>query len=316
MAQWTTSDIPDQSGRIAVVTGANSGLGLHTALELARKGAHVVVAARNAEKGAEALDRIKAQALAGRAELRRLDLADLASVRAFATGVVDDFDHVDLLVNNAGVMGIPRRTTADGFEMQFGTNHLGHFALTGLLLPALLRAAEPRAVTVSSGAHRMGRIPFDNLQGERHYWRWNAYGQSKLANLLFAFELQRRAASAGTSLLSVAAHPGYAATNLQSASSRLDKIPLEGLLMKVTNALIAQSEDKGALPSLYAATMDVPPGAFIGPDGPMEMRGYPHLVTPASKATDEKVAGRLWDVSEELTGVRYSFAAQPAGAPT
>jgi NAD(P)-dependent dehydrogenase (short-subunit alcohol dehydrogenase family) len=316
MPSWTTTDIPDQSGRVAVVTGANSGLGLNTALELARKGAHVVVACRNQEKGAAALERVRAEAPAGHAELRRLDLADLASVRAFAAAVGDGLDRVDLLVNNAGIMGIPRRTTADGFEMQFGTNHLGHFALTGLLLPALLRSSAPRVVTVSSGAHRMGRIAFHDLQGERRYWRWSAYGQSKLANLLFAFELQRRAAAAGTTLLSVAAHPGYAATNLQSASARMDRIPIEGLLMKVSNALIAQSDDKGALPLLYAATMDVPPAAYVGPDGWKEMRGYPTLVQPAGHATDEDTARRLWEVSEELTGVRYAFTGLSAPAHT
>jgi NAD(P)-dependent dehydrogenase (short-subunit alcohol dehydrogenase family) len=314
MAKWTAADIPDQSGRVAIVTGANSGLGLHTALELARNGAHVVVAARDERKGEAAVERIRSEAPEGTAQLRRLDLADLASVRAFAAAAGEALERVDLLVNNAGVMAIPRRTTADGFEMQFGTNHLGHFALTGLLLPALLRAPDPRVVTVSSGAHRMGRIAFGDLHGERRYWRWSAYGQSKLANLLFAFELLRRAQAAETKLLSVAAHPGYAATNLQSASSRMDKLPVEGLLMRVSNVLVAQRDDMGALPLLFAATMDVPPAAYVGPDGFMEMRGHPHLVTAGAQAQDQATARRLWDVSEDLTGVRYEFAGRPAHA--
>ena len=301
MAKWTADQIPDQSGRRAIVTGANSGLGWHVSTELARHGASIVLACRDQVRGQDALDRLLAEVPGAQAELRELDLASLDSVREFAEGVDGP---VDLLVNNAGVMAGPRRHTADGFELQFGTNHLGHFALTGLLLPRLLEADEPRVVTVSSGAHRMGRMNFDDLQSERRYFRWWAYGQSKLSNLLFATELQRRA---GGRLTSVAAHPGYAATNLQSTGNKLDD-----LFMKVTNTVIAQSDAMGALPLLYAATMDLGGGAYVGPDGIGEQRGHPKLVGMSGRARDEEAARRLWDVSEELTGVHYVFA--PAGA--
>jgi NAD(P)-dependent dehydrogenase (short-subunit alcohol dehydrogenase family) len=284
---WTAQDIPDQAGRRVVVTGANSGIGFEAARELAAHGARVIVACRDLTKGAEAAAR-----MTGDVELRRLDLADLASVREFAAGVDGP---LDLLVNNAGVMAPPRRTTADGFELQIGTNHLGHFALTGLLLGNLLAGDEPRVVTVSSGAHRIGRIDFDDLQSERRYFRWGAYGQSKLANLLFAFELQRRA---GLSLLSVAAHPGYAATNLQGRS------------LAVFNLLVAQSAAMGALPTLYAATADIPPAAYVGPGGPGELRGPPALVSASGAARDEAAAARLWEVSERLTGVAFDFTAR------
>jgi NAD(P)-dependent dehydrogenase (short-subunit alcohol dehydrogenase family) len=295
-AKWTAADIPDQSGRTVVVTGANSGIGLIAARELARAGARVVMAVRNQEKGQAA-----AQSLTGEVEVRRLDLADLASVREFA----DSYDGaLDVLINNAGVMAPPRRLTKDGFESQIGTNHLGHFALNGLLLSRLLSSSEPRVVTVSSGAHRMGRIDFDDLQRERRYFNWSAYGQSKLANLMFCFELQRRAAEAGSALKSLAAHPGYARTNLQFAAPPW----YEQLIMRITNPLLGQSADMGALPTLYAATVaDVPGGSFIGPDGFMEQRGHPHIVTAASKAYDEQAWRRLWEVSEELTGVKYEF---------
>ncbi|HEY8770474.1 MAG TPA: oxidoreductase, partial [Thermoleophilaceae bacterium] len=209
--------MPDQSGRVAVVTGANSGLGLVTARELARAGASVVLACRNTSKGERAIEELRAAVPGADAKLEALDLADLDSVRDFASRIASERGHLDLLVLNAGVMAPPRRTTKDGFESQFGTNHLGHFALTGRLLPTLLAASEPRVVTLSSGVHRMGSINFDDLQRERRYNNWLAYGQSKLANLIFAVELQRRASTAGTNLLSLAAHPGYSATNLQFA---------------------------------------------------------------------------------------------------
>jgi NAD(P)-dependent dehydrogenase (short-subunit alcohol dehydrogenase family) len=291
---WTAADIPDQTGKTAVVTGANSGLGFAIARELALAGASVVLAVRDTGKG----ERAAAQ-IGDRTRVERLDLADLASVRSFA----EQFEgSLDLLVNNAGVMASPRRLTADGFESQFGTNHLGHFALTGLMLAKLLDAVDPRVVTMSSGAHRFGWIRFDDLQGERRYNNWLAYGQSKLANLLFAFELDRRA---GGKLKSIAAHPGYAATNLQFAGPAHW---YERLAMALTNRLIAQSAEMGALPALYAATApDVPGGSFVGPDGFLEQRGYPHLVSAAGKAYDQNAARRLWEVSEELTGVRYAF---------
>ncbi len=294
---WTANDIPDQSGKTAVVTGANSGLGASIARELARAGADVVLAVRDTAKGQRVADQI-----GERARVEELDLADLSSVRAFAERFTDPA--IDLLVNNAGLMAPPRRLTADGFESQIGTNHLGHFALTGRLLAKLLAADAARVVTQSSGAHRFGRINFDNLQGERRYNNWLAYGQSKLANLLFAFELARRAS--GTALVSVAAHPGYAATNLQFAGpAHL----YERASMAVMNRVIAQDADMGALPALYAATMpDVAGGSYWGPDGLAEMRGYPHQVTAAGRAYDEEAGRRLWEVSEELTGVRFEFS--------
>jgi NAD(P)-dependent dehydrogenase (short-subunit alcohol dehydrogenase family) len=260
------------------------------------------MAVRNVAKGNEAA----ASITNGQVEVLELDLADLASVRAFAEGYDGD---VDLLINNAGVMAPPRRLTKDGFESQFGTNHLGHFALTGLLLPRLLAAEAARVVTVSSGAHRFGRIMFDDLQGERSYFNWRWYGQSKLANLMFTFELQRRASEAGAALKSLAVHPGYARTNLQFAAPPW----YEQLIMRVTNPIIGQSAEMGALPTLYAATVpDVPDGAFIGPDGFMEQRGHPRIVTAAGKAYDEEAWRRLWEISEELTGVSYKFSARAA----
>ncbi len=305
MAGWTAGDIPSLSGRVAVVTGANSGLGLIIARELARAGAKVVMACRNMEKGEEARFKIQDAVPSADVSIAPLDLADLASVRAFAEQLAGEHERLDLLVNNAGVMAPPRRTTVDGFESQFGTNHLGHFALTGLLLAPLLAATEPRVVTMSSGAHRIGTIKFDDLQREQRYNNWLAYGQSKLANLLFCFELERRAEAAGVGLKSLAAHPGYAATNLQFAGPAAWH---EKALMAVTNVVIAQSAEMGALPALYAATFpDLPGGSFIGPDGFMEQRGHPHVVTAAGKAYDQQAWTRLWDTSEELTGVRYEF---------
>jgi NAD(P)-dependent dehydrogenase (short-subunit alcohol dehydrogenase family) len=300
--RWTAAEIPDQRGRVALVTGANSGLGLVTAAALARAGAAVLLACRDIAKGELARATIPERDVG----VIELDLADLASVHRCATAVRELHERLDLLINNAGVMAPPRRLTKDGFETQIGTNHLGHFALTGLLLGRLLAAPEPRVVTVSSGMHRLGRIAFDDLHGERSYRSWRAYGQSKLANLMFCFELQRRATASGARLRSVAAHPGYAATNLQSAGpSRSYEIAV----MALANKVIAQSAEMGALPTLFAATVPGLPGAtFIGPDGFMENRGYPHVVTAAPKAYDEMAWERLWDASEELTAVRYDFA--------
>jgi NAD(P)-dependent dehydrogenase (short-subunit alcohol dehydrogenase family) len=295
VAKWTTNDMPSQRGRRVVVTGANSGLGKVTAAELAAAGADVVLACRDVRKGEDA-----AATMTGQVAVRRLDLADLASVRAFAA----DTGEIDLLVNNAGVMAPPRGTTADGFELQLGTNHLGHFALTARLLPALRGRPDARVVTVSSGAHRIGRIDFDDLQRERHYNRWRAYGQSKLANLLFALELDRRLRAAGAPIKSLAAHPGYADTNLQFAAPPL----LDRITMAITNRLIAQSAEMGALPTLYAATVrDLEGGLFIGPDGFLEQRGHPKVVAPSSAARDPDTARRLWEVSEALTGTTFDL---------
>ena len=301
MAGWDSGDIPDQTGRIAVVTGANSGLGLVTARELARHGALVVMACRNLDKGRAAQAEVAATASGPKPELEALDLASLSSVRSFVERFKQSHDHLDLLINNAGVMAPPRRRTADGFELQFGTNHLGHFALTNLLLPLMEGREDARVVTLSSTAHKMGRISFDNLNGDRRYFRWNAYGQSKLANLLFALELDRRLRAEGSTVKSLAAHPGYASTNLQSAAAPL----VDRLVMKVGNAVIAQNDEMGALPQLFAATQPgVDGGLYIGPDGPGEQRGHPKIVKPSGAARDERTARRLWDVSAELTAAR------------
>ena len=288
--------MPDQSGRTALVTGANSGLGFHTALELSRHGARVLLACRSPQRAEQALGRLRLAG--GSGELVALDLSSLASVRAAATEVAGRVERLDLLVNNAGVMAPPRTLTEDGFELQLGTNHLGHFALTGRLLPLLLAAPAARVVTVSSGAHRLGSIAFDDLMGERTYRRWSAYGQSKLANLLFTRELDRRY---GDRLTAVAAHPGYAATHLQTGQGQ----PLMEALMRVGNATIAQSDAAGAWPSLYAATAPgVHGGQYFGP-GLLELRGHPKQVGRSAAAKDDAVAARLWTVSEQLTGTSY-----------
>jgi NAD(P)-dependent dehydrogenase (short-subunit alcohol dehydrogenase family) len=291
--------MPDLSDRVAVVTGANSGIGRAAARALAGAGARVVLAVRDTDKG-----RAAAAGMPGAVEVRRLDLASLASIREFAAGWDGP---VDLLINNAGVMATPRRRTSEGFELQFGTNHLGHFALTGLLVEAIEGRPDGRVVTLSSNAHKFGRISFGNLGGERRYFRWSAYGQSKLANLLFALELDRRLRAAGSSVKSLAAHPGYAATNLQTAGPP----GIDAAIMRVSNALVAQSEEMGALPELYAATVPgLEGGTYVGPDGVGEHRGHPQPVSPNRAACDEGTARRLWEVSEELTGVRYELGAR------
>lgn len=308
--KWTAEQIPDQAGRTAVVTGANSGLGLVAARELARAGADVVLACRSTDKGETAVQSIRAEVPGASAVVEELDLSDLTSVRAFAGRFGAEHGSLDLLINNAGLMAPPQGQTADGFELQLGTNHLGHFALTGLLLERLEGQEDARVVTVSSAAHRYGRIRFDDLQTERSYRRWRAYGQAKLANVLFALELERRLRAAGSTVSSLAAHPGYAATNLQSAAPPA----FDRAVMVVTNRLFAQSPEMGALPPLYAATRpNLDGGLFIGPDGFQEHGGHPTLVRPARAARDEETAKRLWSVSEELTEVRYAFAAPVVG---
>jgi NAD(P)-dependent dehydrogenase (short-subunit alcohol dehydrogenase family) len=312
MPPWTTNDIPDLTGRTAVVTGANSGLGFESALALARAGADVVLACRDQAKGADALDRIVASAPDATVSLAPLDLADLASVSAFATAFAADHDGLDILLNNAGVMAIPRRETADGFEMQFGTNHLGHFALTAHLLDRLLARPGARVVTVSSAVAQMGRIRFDDLQGTGKYGKWSAYSQAKLANQLFALELDRRASGQGIDLISVAAHPGYAATNLQSVGPQMSGSSLMERLTDVGNKIFGQSAAGGALPSLYGATAPgVSGGHYFGPGGFMAQRGAPKEVSFVKAAKNPVVARRLWEVSEELTGV--TFGALDAG---
>jgi NAD(P)-dependent dehydrogenase (short-subunit alcohol dehydrogenase family) len=304
MARWTAADIPDQSGRVAVVTGANSGLGYHTALELARRGARVVVASRSDVRGKEAVARILAEVPDADLDLRSLDLADLTNIRSFADDIQASYPSLDLLINNAGVMAIPRKVTTDGFEMQFGTNHLGHFALTGLLLPTLIRTPRARVVTVSSTAHKPGRIDFDDLMHERRYRKWGVYSASKLANLLFAYELQRKLAAEGSPLISIAAHPGTSATNLVNVSAQ-DNI-IKRLVMPAGARLISQSAAKGALPQLYAATApDVKGGEYFGPNGIAESFGYPKRVDSIAASKDLETATRLWSISEDLTGVTY-----------
>lgn len=302
--------MPDLTGRRAIVTGANSGLGWWTAYELARHGATVTMAVRDRAKASLARGQMQAQA--GRdlpLAIADLDLADLASVRTFA----QDWSRanpegLDLLVNNAGIMAIPRALTKDGFEMQLGTNHLGHFALTGLLLPALIAIPHSRVVTVSSGAHRLGRIRMDDLMGERHYRAWGAYGQSKLANLLFTSELQRRIDAAGLPMLALAAHPGFAATNLQGVAPAMRFGSRGKSIADLGNRLLAQPAEMGALPTLFAATEPgLPGGAYIGPDGFMEQRGHPRIVGRSAAAQDSATARELWVASEELTGVRFHF---------
>ena len=297
---WSAEDIPDQAGKVAIVTGANSGLGYVTALELARHGAEVVMACRSAEKGEATAARIEEVASGPKPRVLQLDLGNLDSVGRFA----DSFSgvRVDVLVNNAGVMMTPQRTTADGFELQLGTNHLGHFALTGLLLDALQRSDAGRIVTLSSNEHKGGRIDFDDLQQERDYSPRGAYQRSKLANAVFAIELDRRLRAAGSTTISAFAHPGYSATNLQSSGPT----GVAKVAMAITNRLVAQRPERGALPTLYAATAPgVEGGDYYGPDGFAEMRGFPTKTQAIAEAYDLELGKRLWQLSEELTGVRY-----------
>ncbi len=296
---WTTADVGDQTGRTFVVTGASSGVGRAAASELARHGAHVVMACRDVGKGGLVADEIRRQHAPAAVEVRPLDLADLGSVRAFAAAVVGGGDTADVLINNAGVMWLPRSLSADGYERQFATNHLGHFALTGLLLPAL-RTQDARVVTVTSNGHRLGRMRFDDLMGERRYRRFGAYFQSKLANLLFTYELQRRLARAGRDAIAVACHPGVSSTALGRAT------PAQSWVIGLGDGLVSQPAAMGALPTLRAATdPGVRGGDCFGPRGIAEMAGPPVRVASSRASHDEEVARRLWEHSVELTGVDY-----------
>ncbi|HUY81026.1 MAG TPA: oxidoreductase [Acidobacteriaceae bacterium] len=308
MNPWTAADIPPQSGKLALVTGANSGVGFQAALELARAGARVILGCRNIDKANAARNRILAEVPAAQLEPAALDLASLASIRAFAQTFLAQPRSLDLLINNAGVMAIPtRQLTADGFELQIGTNHLGHFALTGLLLPDIFTAPSPRIVTVSSIAHRGGSIRFDDLNWTRDYKPWPAYRQTKLANLYFAFDLDRRLQATHPNIASIAVHPGVAKTNLFAAGPGQKK-NFEGLIAPLVISIFGQSEQQGALPTLYGATApEARSGRFYGSHGFREMRGYPVEVTPEAQAYDEPIAARLWNLSEELTGVHYQF---------
>lgn len=296
---WTADEIEDLTGKTTIVTGANSGIGFETARALALKGAHVVMACRNLEGGEEAASMIRYESPEASVEVMMLDLADLASVRGFAEEITGKFSSLDILCNNAGVMMIPERLeTVDGYEMQFAINHLGHFALTGLLLDLLRRVPGSRVVTVSSSGHRFGNPDFDDLNAKKSYKPSNAYSLSKLANLLFTYELQRRLDDAGVDMIVAASHPGWTGTNLQRHAP----------ILRFMNRFVSQKPDMGALPSLYAATApDVQGGDYFGPSRFMEMRGYPKMVKSSKTSHDEEIAGRLWETSEGLTGVRYAF---------
>jgi NAD(P)-dependent dehydrogenase (short-subunit alcohol dehydrogenase family) len=307
---WTAADMPDQHGRIALVTGANSGIGFHQALELAHKGAHVLLACRDAGRGHAARAAIAGKIAAASVEVVELDLADLDSVTRLADEVLGRAGGLDLLVNNAGVMAVPHReVTAQGFELQFGTNHLGHFALTMRLLPVMVDRPDSRVVTVSSLNHRMGSVRLDDLQSEHGYGAWRAYNQSKLANALFTLELDRRLRAAAASTISVGAHPGYSHTALQYSGPRLGGGGISARALGLVTRFAAQPAARGALPVLRAATdPEARGGDYYGPGGPGESRGSPRKVRYAKAAHDQQLAGRLWQVSEKLTGEAFPLS--------
>lgn len=299
--RWTAADVPDQTGRVAVITGANTGIGFEAAKVLAARGATVVLACRNPDRAGDALARLADATPGVRAEFLRLDLSSLASIREAAAELRDRHAEIDLLVNNAGVMWTPRSTTADGFELQFGTNHLGHFAFTGLVLDRLLPVVGSRVVTVSSMGHRTGQLDFDDLQSERAYGRHRAYAASKLANLMFTYELQRRLEVAGAHTAAVAAHPGGAGTELVRNSP-----PLIRFLYPMFEPLVTQSAERGALPTLRAATDPFTRGGeYYGPDGLGEVKGFPKRVGSSSRSHDKLAQRRLWQESRQLTGVTF-----------
>lgn len=312
--KWTADSMPEMGGKTVVVTGANSGLGYEATRAFARKGAHVVMACRSMGRAEDAKRRIRSEGPRGSLEVSKLDLGSLASIREFAEDFEADHEDLHVLCNNAGVMALPRRETEDGFEMQFGINHLGHFALTGHLLDRLHETpGATRVVTQSSGLHERGEIDFGDLQSERAYDKWDAYAQSKLANVLFAYELQRKLDAADVDdVLSVACHPGYAATNLQKRGPELEGSMVRLWMMKAANAVVAQSAAQGALPMLYAATAaPIEGGEYVGPGGLGNMRGAPEKQQSSEISYDENRAERLWDVSEELTGMTYEFGVAP-----
>jgi len=305
--KWTMNSVPSQEGRVVVITGGNSGIGYEAAKALAAKNAYAVLAVRDQAKGARARDEILMQYPQATVEIMLLDLANLASIRQFAQEFQYKFDRLDVLINNAGVMALPRRLTADGFEMQFGTNHLGHFALTGLLIDTLLASPASRVVTVSSMLHMSGKIHFDDLMAEKNYDKQAAYSQSKLANLLFAYELQRKLADIPADTISLGAHPGYAATNLQYAGPDMEGSKASRLMMQLANSLFAQSAEMGALPILFAAlSPDMSGGEYAGPSALMGARGYPIKAESSPASHDLETAARLWRISKELTGVDYA----------
>ncbi|MGH1341883.1 MAG: oxidoreductase [Nannocystales bacterium] len=305
---WTEANIPDLAGKTIVITGANSGLGLETTHMLSGRGAHVVMACRTESKAEAAMKQVRAQHPKASVEFIPLNLADLASVRAFAASFQEAHAKLDVLINNAGVMALPRTETADGFEMQLGTNHFGHFALTGALMPRLLETPAARVVTVSSLMHKVGSMRFEDLHGKRAYDKWRAYSQSKLANLLFCYELDRRLRNADADVRSVAAHPGYSSTNLQGVGPKLAGAKLTGRFYEFTNRLVAQPARMGAMPSVFAAVGEpVGGGGFFGPQGLGQVRGYPVRVESNRASHDEVAAQRLWMMSIEATGETYSM---------
>jgi len=307
-ANWTIRDIPNQQGKVVVITGANSGIGYESALALAGKGAQVILAVRNEQKGRAALQIIKGTFPKAIAEVMLLDLASLKSVRNFAEEFKTKYDRLDVLLNNAGMMAIPFDKTMDGFEMQFGINHLGHFALTGLLLPILLKTPASRVVTVSSLNHMMGQMDFDNLDGSRGYGPWTAYNQTKLANLLFAYELQRKLQAVSAELISVGTHPGYTATNLQFAGPRLSGSTFREAVMRLGNALFGQSAEMGALPLLYASLApNIRGGDYTGPKDMFGLWGFPKIARSNGRSHDIQSAKKLWEVSEQMTDIPYLF---------
>ncbi|MGB9985868.1 oxidoreductase [Salarchaeum japonicum] len=308
-SDWTPSEMGSQAGNTVVVTGANSGIGFEATAAFAAAGAHVVMACRSTDRGRNAKREIEQEYPGASLTVHELDLGDLDSVERFADWYRAEYDALNVLANNAGVMAIPRSETADGFETQFGVNHLGHAALTAYLLPVLRRTnGEARVVTQSSGVHERGRIDFDDLQSEHDYDKWDAYARSKLANVLFAYELDRRLRAAGASVTSVACHPGYAATNLQLRGPEAEGSRLRVLAMKAANVLVAQSAEQGAWPLLYAATEpDIDGGEYVGPTGLFDMRGHPGTQQSSDRSYSEDTARRLWTVSEELTGVSFDL---------
>jgi NAD(P)-dependent dehydrogenase (short-subunit alcohol dehydrogenase family) len=306
--KWTAQDIPSLHGKTALVTGANSGLGYETTLALARKGAEVVMACRNHRKAEDAAGWIRDLVPGAKLSLMHLDLSSLQIVREFSSSFLQSHPTLDILINNAGLSLLPLRRTAEGFEMQLGTNHFGHFALTGLLLPALKAAPDARIVTVSSIAHKFGKMDFDDLNWEKSYSKWPAYGRSKLANLLFAQELHRRLQKAGSPIKSLAAHPGYASTQLLDPNKGHGQSKLANWFFGLGNNVMAQSQEMGALPQLYAATApEAKAGAYYGPDGWFAIKGYPREEKPHARLCNPRDALRLWERSEALTGVQFGI---------
>jgi NAD(P)-dependent dehydrogenase (short-subunit alcohol dehydrogenase family) len=310
MRHWTTDEIPDQSGKVCLITGANSGIGFYAAKALAEAGSHVVMACRNQSKANEARERILRDFPTASLDLVSLDLADLSSIRACAEGLNKQLKRLDLLINNAGIMAIPRTETRDGFEMQLGTNHLGHYALTALLIDKLIETPKSRIVSVSSGAHKPGRINFADLHGKKRYRKWGAYCQSKLANLLFCYELGRYLKRRNASTISVACHPGYANTNLQMVGPQQEKSWFALKVMTLGNRIVAQPAHAGAWPTLYAATAPVKSGDYIGPSGLFEMTGPPVIVKSSRRSHNEADGEKLWAISEEETGVLFPAATE------